>query len=403
MPAFVWKGKTRDGKAVSGERVADNKESVMALLRRDQILVSSVKEKGKEIALPKFGGGVPSKDLAIFTRQFSVMIDAGLPLVQCLEILGSQQENKTFAKILQQTRMDVEGGASLADAMRKHPKAFDDLFTNMIAAGEAGGILDTILKRLATYIEKAVKLKAQVKGAMVYPVAVLSIAGLVIFIILWKVIPTFQSMFEGLGAQLPLPTRIVITLSQWTTRLAFPMIVGSVIFVILFKRYYATYNGRRVVDRIILKLPILGVVMQKIAVARFCRTLATLISSGVPILDGLEITARTSGNAILEDAIMAVRKGVEGGLTIAQPLKESGVFPPMVVQMIGVGEQTGALDAMLSKIADFYEEEVDQAVANLLTLMEPVMILFLGVTVGGIVISMYLPLFSLIGQLAGGR
>jgi type IV pilus assembly protein PilC len=238
---------------------------------------------------------------------------------------------------------------------------------------------------------------------MVYPVAVLSIAGLVIFIILWKVIPTFQSMFEGLGAQLPLPTRIVITLSQWTTRLAFPMIVGSVIFVILFKRYYATYNGRRVVDRIILKLPILGVVMQKIAVARFCRTLATLISSGVPILDGLEITARTSGNAILEDAIMAVRKGVEGGLTIAQPLKESGVFPPMVVQMIGVGEQTGALDAMLSKIADFYEEEVDQAVANLLTLMEPVMILFLGVTVGGIVISMYLPLFSLIGQLAGGR
>jgi type IV pilus assembly protein PilC len=403
MPAFVWKGKTRDGKAVSGERVAENKEAVMALLRREQILVSSVKEKGKEIALPKFGGGVPSKDLAIFTRQFSVMIDAGLPLVQCLEILGSQQENKTFAKILQQTRMDVEGGASLADAMRKHPKAFDDLFTNMIAAGEAGGILDTILKRLATYIEKAVKLKAQVKGAMVYPVAVLSIAGLVIFIILWKVIPTFQSMFEGLGAQLPLPTRIVITLSQWTTRLAFPMIVGSVIFVILFKRYYATYNGRRVVDRIILKLPILGVVMQKIAVARFCRTLATLISSGVPILDGLEITARTSGNAILEDAIMAVRKGVEGGLTIAQPLKESGVFPPMVVQMIGVGEQTGALDAMLSKIADFYEEEVDQAVANLLTLMEPVMILFLGVTVGGIVISMYLPLFSLIGQLAGGR
>ncbi len=403
MPAFVWKGKTRDGKAVSGERVAENKEAVMALLRREQILVSSVKEKGKEIALPKFGGGVPSKDLAIFTRQFSVMIDAGLPLVQCLEILGSQQENKTFAKILQQTRMDVEGGASLADAMRKHPKAFDDLFTNMIAAGEAGGILDTILKRLATYIEKAVKLKAQVKGAMVYPVAVLSIAALVIFVILWKVIPTFQSMFEGLGAQLPLPTRIVITLSQWTTRLALPMIVGGVIFVILFKRYYATYNGRRVVDRIILKLPILGVVMQKIAVARFCRTLATLISSGVPILDGLEITARTSGNAILEDAIMAVRKGVEGGLTIAQPLKESGVFPPMVVQMIGVGEQTGALDAMLSKIADFYEEEVDQAVANLLTLMEPVMILFLGVTVGGIVISMYLPLFTLIGQLAGGR
>jgi type IV pilus assembly protein PilC len=400
MPAFVWKGKTRDGKVVSGERNADNKEAVMALLRRDQILVSSVKEKGKEISLPKLGGGVPSKDLAIFTRQFSVMIDAGLPLVQCLEILGGQQENKNFAKILQQTRMDVEGGSSLADAMRKHPKAFDDLFVNMIAAGEAGGILDTILKRLATYIEKAVKLKAQVKGAMVYPVAVVSIAALVIAVILWKVIPTFASMFEGLGAELPLPTRLVILASNWFVRLLPFLVVGLVLLVMLFRRYYATYNGRRVVDRTILRLPILGVIMQKIAVARFCRTLSTLISSGVPILDGLEITARTAGNAIVEDAIMMVRKGVESGLTVAQPLKESGVFPPMVVQMIAVGEQTGALDAMLSKIADFYEEEVDQAVANLLTLMEPVMILFLGVTVGGIVISMYLPLFDLISKLS---
>ena len=400
MPAYVWKGKTRDGKAVSGERSAENKEAVMALLRRDQILVSSVKEKGKEMVLPKFGGGVPAKELAIFVRQFSVMIDAGLPLVQCLEILGSQQENKTFAKILQQTRMDVEGGASLADAMRKHPKAFDDLFVNMIAAGEAGGILDTILKRLATYIEKAVKLKSQVKGAMVYPVAVIGIAGIVIAVILWKVIPTFAAMFEGLGAQLPLPTRIVIAMSNWFVRLLPFMVVFGIAFVFLFKKYYATYNGRRVVDRMVLKLPVLGILMQKIAVARFCRTLATLMASGVPILDGLEITARTSGNAIIEDAIMAVRKGVEGGLTVAQPLKESGVFPAMVVQMIGVGEQTGALDAMLSKVADFYEEEVDQAVANLLTLMEPVMILFLGVTVGGIVISMYLPLFDLISKLS---
>ena len=399
MPAYVWKGKNRDGKAVSGERVADSKEAVMALLRRDQILVSSVKEKGKEMAIPKFGGGVPAKTLAVFVRQFSVMIDAGLPLVQCLEILGSQQENKTFAKILQQTRMDVEGGATLADAMRKHPKAFDELFVNMIAAGEAGGILDTILKRLAQYIEKAVKLKGQVKGAMVYPVAVISIAAIVIAVIMWKVIPTFASMFEGLGAQLPLPTRIVIAISNWFVRLLPFIVIGIILFVIFFKRYYATHGGRRVIDRIVLKLPILGVLMQKIAVARFCRTLATLVSSGVPILDGLEITARTSGNAIIEDAIMAVRKGVEGGLTIAQPLKDSGVFPPMVVQMIGVGEQTGALDAMLSKIADFYEEEVDQAVANLLTLMEPVMILFLGTTVGGIVIAMYLPLFDLISKL----
>jgi type IV pilus assembly protein PilC len=400
MPAFVWKGKTRDGKAVSGERVADNKEAVMALLRREQILVSSVKEKGKEVAVPKIGGSVSSKDLAVFVRQFSVMIDAGLPLVQCLEILGTQQDNKAFAKILQQTRMDVEGGSSLADAMRKHPKAFDELFTNMIAAGEAGGILDTILKRLATYIEKAVKLKGQVKGAMVYPVAVLCIAFLVIAVILWKVIPTFAAMFEGLGAQLPLPTRIVIAASNWFTRLLPFLVIFIVAGVFFFKRYYATYSGRRVVDRLILKLPILGIVMQKIAVARFCRTLATLISSGVPILDGLEITARTAGNAIIEDAIMFVRKGVESGLTLAQPLKESNVFPPMVVQMIGVGEQTGALDAMLSKIADFYEEEVDQAVANLLTLMEPVMILFLGITVGGIVISMYLPLFDLISKLS---
>ena len=400
MPAYVWKGKTRDGKVVSGERVAENKEAVMALLRRDQILVSSVKEKGKEIALPKLGGGVPSKDLAIFTRQFSVMIDAGLPLVQCLEILGSQQENKNFAKILQQTRMDVEGGASLADAMRKHPKAFDDLFVNMIAAGEAGGILDTILKRLATYIEKAVKLKAQVKGAMVYPVAVIGIAAIVIAVILWKVIPTFASMFAGLGAELPLPTRFVIALSNWFVRLLPFIIVFGVLAVVLFRRYYATYGGRRQIDGLVLKAPILGDIMRKIAVARFCRTLSTLMASGVPILDGLDITARTAGNAIVEDAIQMVRKGVESGLTVAQPLRESKVFPAMVVQMIGVGEQTGALDAMLSKIADFYEEEVDQAVANLLTLMEPVMILFLGVTVGGIVISMYLPLFDLISKLS---
>ncbi|MCG6924400.1 MAG: type II secretion system F family protein [Acidobacteria bacterium] len=400
MPAYVWKGKTQDGRAVSGERVADNKDALTALLRRDRILVSSVKEKGREISLPKFGGGVPAKDLAIFTRQFSVMIDAGLPLVQCLEILGSQQENKTFAKVLQQTRMDVEGGASLADAMRKHPKVFDDLFTNMIAAGEAGGILDTILKRLATYIEKNVKLKAQVKGAMVYPVAVLGIAGIVIAVILWKVIPTFAAMFAGLNADLPLPTRFVIALSNWFVRLLPFLVIGGVLAVFAFRRYYATHGGRRVVDKMILKLPIVGVLMQKIAVARFCRTLSTLISSGVPILDGLEITARTAGNAIIEDAIMAVRKGVESGLTVAQPLKDSGVFPPMVVQMIGVGEQTGALDAMLSKIADFYEEEVDQAVANLLTLLEPVMILFLGVTVGGIIIAMYLPLFDLISKLS---
>jgi type IV pilus assembly protein PilC len=400
MPAYVFKGKTRSGAATSGERTADSKDAVIAMLRREQILVTSVKEKGKEIALPKFGSGITPKAVAIFTRQFSVMIDAGLPLVQCLEILGTQQDNPNFQKVLLQVRGDVEGGSSLADAMKKHPKVFDDLFTNMIAAGEAGGILDTILKRLATYIEKSVKLKSQVKSALVYPAAVISIAVLVVGVILWKVIPTFASLFAGLGAQLPLPTRIVIGLSNWLVRLLLPMVIGAVAGGFFLKRYYETYRGRRVIDRLMLRLPIIGMILRKIAVARFCRTLSTLISSGVPILDGLEITARTSGNAIVEDAIMETRKSVEGGQSLAAPLKQTDVFPPMVVQMISVGEQTGALDTMLSKIADFYEDEVDTAVANLMTLLEPVLILFLGTVVGGIVISMYLPIFELINQLS---
>lgn len=399
MPAYVWKGKTRRGVATSGERVADSKDAVIALLRREQVLVTSIKEKGKELTLPKLGGGIKAKDIAIFTRQFSVMIDAGLPLVQCLEILGSQQDNDSFKKVLLSVRQDVEGGSSLADAMKKHPKAFDDLFTNMIAAGEAGGILDTILKRLAVYIEKSVKLRAQVKSAMIYPVAVISIAGLVVGVILWKVIPTFAAMFAGLGAQLPLPTRIVIAASNWFVRLLPFLVVGTIAGVVAIRRYYATYRGRRVLDGLLLKVPVMGMLLQKISVARFCRTLATLMSSGVPILDGLEITAKTSGNAIIEDAIMTTRKSVEGGQTLAQPLKATEVFPSMVVQMISVGEQTGALDTMLSKIADFYEDEVDQAVTNLMTLMEPILILFLGTTVGGIVISMYLPIFDLINQL----
>ena len=399
MPAYVFKGKTRAGAATSGERTADSKDAVIAMLRREQILVTSVKEKGKEIALPKFGTGISHKDVAIFVRQFSVMIDAGLPLVQCLEILGSQQDNPNFAKVLIQVRQDVEGGSSLADSMKKHPKVFDDLFTNMIAAGEAGGILDIILKRLATYIEKAVKLKSQVKSAMIYPIAVISIAGLVVGVILWKVIPTFAALFAGLGAQLPLPTRIVIQLSNWTVRLMIPGVIGLLASIYGIKKYHETHKGRRVLDGILLKMPVLGMILRKIAVARFCRTLATLISSGVPILDALEITAVTSGNAIVEDAIMETRKSVEGGQSLAGPLKQTDVFPPMVVQMISVGEQTGALDNMLSKIADFYEDEVDTAVANLMTLMEPILILFLGTVVGGIVISMYLPIFDLINQI----
>ena len=400
MPAFVWKGKTREGKAVSGERVADNKEAVMALLRREQILVSSVKEKGKEIALPKLGGGVPSKDLAIFVRQFSVMIDAGLPLVQCLEILGSQQDNKTFAKILQTTRMDVEGGASLADAMRKHPKAFDDLFSNMIAAGEAGGILDTILKRLATYIEKSVKLTAQVKGAMVYPVAVIGIAGIVIAVILWKVIPTFASMFAGLGAELPLPTRLVIMASQWFIRLLPFLVIFGILGVVSFRRYYATHGGRRVVDRMILKLPILGSIMRKIAVSRFCRTLSTLISSGVPILEALSIVRETANNAVFERMFQRVLESIREGDTIADPLRQSRLVDDMVVNMVEVGEETGDLDTMLNKVADFYDEEVDNLVKSLISLLEPIMIVFLGITIGGIVISLFLPLIKLLEGLS---
>ena len=399
MPAYVYKGKTRAGAATSGEKTADSKDAVIAMLRREQILVTSVKEKGKEFALPKFGTGITHKDVAIFVRQFSVMIDAGLPLVQCLEILGGQQDNPNFAKVLIQVRQDVEGGATLADSTKKHPKVFDDLFTNMIAAGEAGGILDIILKRLAIYIEKAVKLKSQVKSAMIYPIAVISIAGLVVGVILWKVIPTFAALFAGLGAQLPLATRIVIGLSNWTVRLILPGAIAGAAGVYGLKRYYETHKGRRVLDGIVLKTPVLGMIMRKIAVARFCRTLSTLISSGVPILDALEITATTSGNAVVEDAIMETRKSVEGGQSLAGPLKQTDVFPPMVVQMIAVGEQTGALDTMLSKIADFYEDEVDTAVANLMTLMEPLLILFLGTVVGGIVISMYLPIFDLINQI----
>ncbi|HXG57476.1 MAG TPA: type II secretion system F family protein [Thermoanaerobaculia bacterium] len=399
MPTFEWKGTARNGQVQTGVLVADSKDAVIAMMRRQQIVVTAVKEKGKEIAVPKFGGGVPPQVIAIFTRQFSVMIDAGLPLVQCLEILGSQQESKAFKRTLLQVRQDVESGSSLADAMRKHPKVFDDLYTNMIAAGEAGGILDTILQRLAAYIEKAVKLKSQVKSALIYPVAVISIAIIVVTIILWKVIPVFASLFKGLGAELPMPTVIVIALSNFIAD--FWWLIGGSIFATIFflQRYHETEKGRRVLDGLILKMPVLGMLMRKIAVARFCRTLATLTSSGVPILDGLTITAKTAGNAIVEDAIMATRKSVEEGKTISEPLGETGVFPPMVVQMIGVGEQTGALDAMLSKIADFYEDEVDVAVAGLMKLLEPVLIAFLGVAIGGIVVAMYMPMFSLIGQI----
>jgi type IV pilus assembly protein PilC len=403
MATFAYTGRTRAGQNVTGERSAESMDAAVAALRREQILVTNINPvKEKAAAKPLKAKSVNAKRLAIFTRQFSVMIDAGLPLVQCLEILGTQEEDKHFSQTILATRADVESGASLADAMRKHPKTFDPLFTNMIAAGEAGGILDTILKRLATYIEKNVKLKAQVKSAMIYPVAVIVIAAVVVTVILWKVIPTFANLFAGLGAELPLPTRVVISMSNGVVLLMPYMIVILIASYFGFKSYYASPGGRNMIDGITLKLPILGMLMRKIAVARFCRTLSTLLSSGVSILEALDITARTAGNAIVESSILTTRKSIERGETIAQPLRETAVFPPMVVQMIGVGEATGALDTMLSKIADFYEEEVDIAVAGLLTLLEPLMIALLGGVVGGIVIAMYMPIFGLITKLTGG-
>ena len=404
MPVYTYRGKNRTGTAVSGEQVANSKAELMNLLKRQQIKVSKLSEKGKEFSMPTFGSGVNAKDLAIFTRQFSVMIDAGLPLVQCLEILAGQQENKTLQNVLTATRASVEGGSTLSAAMRQSEKVFDPLYVNLVEAGEAGGILDTILQRLATYIEKNVKLKRAVKSALVYPVAVITVAAGVITLLLWKVVPIFATLFLGLGVDLPLPTRIVISLSNFVGSIFGLLIVVLIAAMVIgLKVWYGTAQGRYTMDAILLKLPLVGILLRKIAVARFTRTLGTLISSGVPILEGLEITARTAGNAVVEKALMHVRKSLEAGKNLADPLRETDVFPGMVTQMIGVGEQTGAMDAMLQKIADFYEEEVDSAVKDLLAAMEPAMIVFLGVVVGGIVISMYLPLFSLIGKLSSAH
>ncbi len=409
MPTYVFKGRNRLGEVIVGERVADSRDVLRQLLRREQVMLTSVKEKGREIAVPKLGGRskkVKAKDLAIFTRQFSVMIDAGLPLVQCLEVLAQQQENKNFQMVLTQTRQDVEEGSTLAAAMARHPKTFDSLFVNMIEAGEAGGILDLILQRLSSYIEKIVKLRRDVISAMIYPAAVIVIAIAVIAVIMVFVIPSFQSIFTGLlgpGEALPLPTRVVVGISEFLAGFGGLVILAAVVAaVVALKFYYRTPSGHRNIDLVLLKVPVIGAILRKIAVARFSRTLSTLLSSGVPILQSLEITARTAGNVILEEAINKVRAGVERGESVVEPLKATDVFPNMVSQMIAIGEQTGALDAMLGKIADFYEQEVDSAIASLLTLIEPVMIGFLGVTIGSIVISMYLPLFTLIGKMANG-
>jgi type IV pilus assembly protein PilC len=402
MPVFTFSGKTANGEKVQGERTAATKEMLATQLRRERIQPSSIRQKGKEFSLPTFGSGkVKVKDVAVFFRQFSVMIDAGLPLVQCLEILAANQENPSFQKTLNSVRTTVEGGSTLANAMRQHPKVFDDLTTNMVEAGETGGILDIILQRLAAYVEKAVKLRAAIKSALIYPVAVVSIAVLIVGALLKWVVPIFANLFVGLGVALPLPTRIVIGLSAFIGQFWWFFIVGVVVMIFGVKQILKNPKGRYYFDAMLLRLPVVGILLRKIAVARFTRTLGTLITSGVPILEGLAITARTSGNAVLQEALMKVRKAIEEGRTIVDPLRESGVFPNMVTQMIGVGEATGAMDAMLQKIADFYEDEVDAATKDMLAMLEPAIIGMLGVTIGGIVISLYMPLFSMISKLAG--
>ncbi|MDH5201927.1 MAG: type II secretion system F family protein [Nitrospirota bacterium] len=399
MAVFQWSGKTSRGIIESGEMTAGTKEEVIAFLGRKKIVPTIITEKPKKASLFSLRGEkkVKDKDIVVFTRQFSTMINAGLPLVQALEILSTQVENKTFGKIIAQVKTDVESGLTYADALKKHPKVFSELYVNMVAAGETGGVLDTILNRLAAYIEKSMKLKRQVKGAMVYPVVVTTIAVLVIAIIMIFVVPTFAKMFTQLGGILPLPTRIVIGMSNFIAGIGglmvFGVLVAIIVAIIQFRR---TEKGKKITDTILLKLPIFGTLLNKVAVAKFTRTLGTLVSSGVPILDGLEITAKTSGNKVIEYAVMEVRKAVVAGKTLADPIAKAAIFPPMVTHMIAVGESTGALDSMLSKIADFYDEEVDAAVANLTAMMEPILMVFLGGAVGFIVIAMYLPIFKLI-------
>jgi len=402
MPVFTFSGKNASGEKVTGERTAVNKDALASQLRRERITPGPIRQKGKEFAMPTFGSGkVKTKEIAIFFRQFSVMIDAGLPLVQCLEILAANQENPAFQKTLTGVRTTVEGGSTLANAMRQYPKIFDDLTTNMMEAGEMGGILDTILQRLATYVEKAVKLRAAVKSALIYPVSVVSLAFLIVGALLKWVVPIFANLFTGLGVALPLPTRVVMGLSAFVGQFWWFFILGIVGLVFGIKQIRKDRRGRYYLDYGMLKMPIIGMLLRKIAVARFTRTLGTLITSGVPILEALTVTAKTSGNSVLEEALMKVRKAIEEGRTIVDPLRECGVFPNMVTQMIGVGEATGAMDSMLQKIADFYEDEVDSATKDMLAMLEPVIIGLLGVMIGGIVISLYMPLFSMIAKLAG--
>jgi type IV pilus assembly protein PilC len=403
----LWKGRTVAGEVQTGELTLDNQDEVLGALRKKRIIITSVREKPRDIkfTLPKIGSGVSTRDLAIFTRQFATMINAGLPLVQCLDILSKQTEKEDFRAVIAQTMREVEAGTTLAEALAKkeNNKVFDELFVNMVEAGEAGGILDDILQRLATFIEKAEALKRKIQGAMVYPAVVMTVAILATAFMLIFIIPTFARMFTAFGGDLPLPTKIVMGLSSFL-RSFWWVILGSIVgFAFAIRRYYTTERGHMEIDKLLLKVPVLGDVIRKGAVARFTRTLGTLISSGVPILTGLEITARTAGNRVIQNAIMEARASIREGETISAPLRQSDVFPPMVVSMIAVGEETGALDDMLTRIADFYDDEVDTAVDSLTSLIEPIMIVFMGGIVGGMVIAMYLPMFKLINVVAGSH
>lgn len=397
MPVYVWEGRTLKGELKKGEMDVADEANLRSQLRRKGLKSITVKKKPKDLleSIPFLKQKVKEKEIVIFSRQFSTMINAGLPIVQCLEMLGNQEQNKAFKKIILAIKEDIEGGSTLSEAMKKYPDIFDDLFVNLVAAGEAGGILDKILNRLSAYLEKTMKLKSKVKGAMTYPASVLGISVAVVSLLLLKVIPVFQSMFEGMGRALPAPTQFLIDASKFMQSYFLFMIAGFVVLVFAFRRYYKTEAGRLKIDALVLKSPVFGPLLKKVAVAKFSRTLSTMMSSGVPIIEGLDIVSKTSGNKIIENALVETRKSISEGKTIAEPLLESGIFPSMVVQMIAVGENTGALDSMLSKIADFYDDEVDAAVDSMTALLEPFMMVFLGTVVGGMIIAMYLPIFQM--------
>jgi type IV pilus assembly protein PilC len=403
MPVYIFRGRdVRNNASIQGERFSSSAQALAAVLRREQVAPIAIREKASKGFRFSFKRRVSQNEVAIFTRQFSVMLGAGLPLVQGLDAIAQQHPNKEFKAVLEQVKGDIEAGATLSASMARHPKAFDSLYTNMIAAGETGGILDTILQRLSTFIEKIVKLKRALRSAMIYPATILTIAIAVVAVILWKVVPVFRTLYEGFNVELPMITRMVITLSSIIERFGIIFLVFAGLGIFGFRSYYKTDKGRHAVDRALLKIPIMGEILRKIGVARFTRTLATLLTSGVPILEGLSITGKTAGNAILEDTIYELRRKIEGGGTMTEPMRQSGFFPPMVTQMVSVGESTGEMDAMLTKIADYFEEEVDTVMANLMTILEPFLMVFLGTVVGGIVIAMYLPLFKLIQILSGG-